>query len=146
MITARKEIIMSRVIKFRGLGINGHWYYGLLAESKGDRGQQKKGLYISNSVGMPWAYQVRPETVGEFTGLHDKNKQEIWEGDIVRHWSCTQKSFNREVIFQWGMFGFLDAIKQFNPIGTSLGNKPDNTGYVVIGDIYQNPELLESNR
>ncbi len=122
---------MSRVIRFRA------WDY------------EDKKMYSGVDIEeMRLRGLESPESMEfmQFTGLLDKNKQEIWEGDIVRHWSCTQKSFNREVIFQWGMFGFLDAIKQFNPIGTSLGNKPDNTGYVVIGDIYQNPELLESNR
>ena len=127
---------MSRVIRFRA------WdnfsklmsFFGLKDYSK-----------IESMISYTGDFYTKLRIM-QFTGLLDKNKQEIWEGDIVRHWCCTQKSFNREVIFQWGMFGFLDGIKQFNPIGTSLGNKPDNTGYVVIGDIYQNPELLESNR
>lgn len=67
------------IIKFKGLTINGRWVCGLLSESKGYAGQPEKGFYISNSAGMPWAYQVRPETVGQFIGLYERVK--VGEGD-----------------------------------------------------------------
>ncbi len=49
--------------KFRGQSVNGDWYDGLLSISQGNNLQPEKGYYISNSGGMPWAYQVRPETI-----------------------------------------------------------------------------------
>jgi hypothetical protein len=51
------------MFKFSGHDINGYRHIGLLAESKGYKGQPEKGFYISNGAGSPWAYQVRPETV-----------------------------------------------------------------------------------
>lgn len=67
---------MNRTIKFRGKRIdNGQWVYGFLAED----------YYINdvNSEDFP-SIEIAPETVGQFTGLLDKNEREIYEGDIIK--------------------------------------------------------------
>ena len=133
-----------RQYRFRGQGITGEWYHGLLAQSVGFPRQPDEGMYISNSAGLPYAYQVIPESVGQFIGLVDINGNAIYEGDILKD------SDGRILLVEWWKCGFtFKAITKTNFMrarNIMEWFESDFPNPVVIGNIYDNPELLGVSR
>jgi len=125
-----------RKIEFRGKWeSNGEWIYGsLVAKKNGER-------LISNYnklLEFEGLY-VHPETVGQYTGLKDKNGTEIFEGDIVSRFFDTQRSV---VEFTDGCFvSIIQRSGASEPVEEILCN--DLSVTKVIGNIHDNPELLK---
>jgi len=112
-----------REIKFRGKW-RSKWYYGNLFVTV-------EGMcFISLADGA--LQHVDTDTVGQFTGLLDSNGKEIYEGDIVK-----VDGWRKPTLVEW-----LDANAQF-VIDRSLNLGLRNSFMQVIGNIYDNPELLE---
>ena len=145
---------MKREILFRGMDINGSWHYGLLAESAGLQGQVKEGVYISNKVGAPCAYDIRPETVGQFIGKRDKNNTRIFEGDRLKYESSTKQMisfpYTETVDPSWEIYEIdemsieqtVTLIKQHNSYLADLpACKPMNKYMVdesvIIGNVHE---------
>lgn len=136
-----------RQIKFRGKSIAKEWHYGLLAQSAGFPGQPDEGMYISNSVGAPYAYQVVPESVGEYIGLNDLNGVKIFEGDILkddhdrillvahhRCGFCFKAITKTNFVWACDILQWFEYVKWFEYV----------TQYPkIIGNATDNPELLE---
>ena len=147
-----------REILFRGKRIDdGEWVYGSYAfepRRKGAFGQTISELdheshYIVSKKNYEF-WEVIPETVGEYTGLTDKNGKRIFEGDIVKLydtwgvWRATVEFGNPNGNYSWGW--------QLSPLGKADINtdilcwvEMEEAGAYceVIGTIYDNPELLE---
>ena len=126
-------------IKFRGKGRSRRWFYGYYGKSFGE------GI-ITDEFGDGWIVSIN--TVGQFTGLIDKNGKEIYEGDILSNsFMDNKKGKNGIVSFKEHCF-CVECEELFRPIGNDLGwaNMNENKWYgeiEVIGNIYDNPELVE---
>ena len=131
-----------REILFRGKRKdNGKWVEGTFLHLRVGREYICDGTVWIGTL-QPCKEEVLPETVGQYTGLTDKNGKKIFEGDIVAgavHWLERMK--NGVVAFRDGSFGltwYRGEVEQFNPF-TSMCN----VEYEVIGNIHDNPELLK---
>ena len=77
-----------------------------------------------------------PETVGQYTEYNDKNRKEIYEGDIVR---CNDEYY---AVVIWKRDGFiLDFLDDMGCILSLQYNAERSDKIEVIGNIYENPEL-----
>jgi uncharacterized phage protein (TIGR01671 family) len=120
---------MNREIKFRGLSFDKGWIYGNLIKSDQSTWIRESDYYN---------FKVKVDTVGQFTGLHDKNGKEIYEGDIVKYRDSRGQHIEK-VIFDKGCF----YAGMHWGSSTRVAPKLINTRISeVIGNIYDNPELL----
>lgn len=133
-----------REILFRGKRADsGEWVYGYLSKSRGF--DYKLHLCIDyEDRGCMLSSIVVPDTVGQYTGLTDKNVKKIFEGDIV-HCVSRLDNANMVVIYEDGEFRLV-LCKDFNDYKCGLGfYEIRNFAKEVIGNIHDNPELLIEN-
>ena len=129
---------MKREIIFRGLplGIGCGWQYGYLIKQM-YRGKEKFFIgYIQNGAIM--GIEVSPDTIGQYTGLKDSTGKEIYEGDIVTIGS----DLKAMVIWFNGSFRFQDELSSKATYFDDMGVIMRDYDVAVIGNIHDNPELL----
>ena len=156
-----------REIIFRGKDKLGHWLYGgfHLWETRQPcvcddelKPEEIKHIIIKNSFAdwnMPRTmqpYEVIPETVGQYTGLADKNGTKVFEGDILKftdkcsnyEWIGKVEFGNPNAEYNWGFqLVYISGAKPNTDI--LLWFEMEETGAFseVIGNIHDNPELLK---
>lgn len=112
---------MKREIKFRGKHLN-KWIYGYLLKNIDNK------YYIS--VSLDQFYQVKEETIGQYTGLKDKNGVEVYEGDKVKA-KFYGKEVAGEIGFNSGCFLLWNSCVSDNQLFIF-------TDIEVIGNVYEN--------
>ena len=146
-----------REILFRGKRLdNGKWAEGFIVASR--ENTYPNGFEMITVDGINYdeldsyipdfiSYAVNPSTVGQYTGLKDKNGKRIWEGDIVaQNWydydEPRDDSFGNVEFCEYDCsFSVMDVNKDgFMPLGRCGSYHWE---VEVIGNIHDNPELLE---
>lgn len=130
-----------REILFRGKTQNGEWVYGDFWETKYNENSTRPKLFYIREKSYLWErkeYEVIPETVGQFTGLTDKHGKKIFEGDIaivgrIRYIVAFKGA-------EW-KFSHISGQPYCYPFFASHAKDSE-----VIGNIHDNPELLEVNQ
>ena len=152
-----------REILFRGKRIdNGEWVEGIYYKRTHDYGDISEKHYIITSTeslqyDQALEYEeIAPETVGQYTGLTDKNGKKIFEGDLLDGFSYPYlyeeyHNYFAEVVWfdNTPAFGLYTHKYPTSTVrGCSDGNCDyiedfDSSDWEVIGNIYDNPELLK---
>lgn len=125
---------MNREILFRGKHIhamdsnehlNGTWVYGYLSDENYIYGKSLEGEFL-----------IDENTICQYTGLTDKNGKKIFENDIVQAgwYNGTVEYEDGCFVIKWNNIKFLRK---------DLGYWANLDGFQTIGNIYDNPELLE---
>lgn len=142
---------MYRQIKFRAKHIhaisknehlNGTWVKGYLSDDE----------YI-NSKELEGEFLIEKNTLGQYIGTKDANGKEMYEGDIAQRDIYGEKITGEIVWMDRGSTGFYLKVKtntgsSFYPIGRGRydDDNSDMCNDIVIGNIYENPELISRNK
>lgn len=136
-----------REIKFRGKRVdNGEWVYGYYFPDM---------LKKTHDSTVTWAFikeydyenaksitqEVYKETVGQYTGLKDKNGKEVYEGDIIGNDTTYKLLVNIDKGHT--CIKFKNHNTEYNEFITQ--REIDEEEYYILGNIHENPELLEVN-
>lgn len=139
-----------REIKFRGKNYDGIWIYGYLTPTP------KPQIHLGNKHSVCMCpqkmsrvdmelYEVEENTIGQYTGLKDKNDKEIYEGDIIVSENYSLARHYVRYIEDEAMFV---AMIIGSPLMEYCGIRQswiDKFGKKIIGNIHDNPDLIKKD-
>lgn len=143
---------MNREILFKAKRKdNGEWVEGNLIANERNENQKYIGYIFDERNGVIEDFdlvEVIPETLCQYTGLTDKNDKKIWENDIVKNKKRTEGFDLYKVVWRkdFADFGVEPIKPQFEakyPMGLSDELTIYGRDYEVIGNVFDNPEMLE---
>lgn len=111
--------------------LDGMWVYGYLEDKD----------YI-NSPELEGEFLIDPETVCQYTGLKDKNGRKIFEGDIISGERYHDFGQGGEYVPEKCVIKWDEKRAAFEPVYWWEGYNHDLKYYEVIGNIFDNPELV----
>ena len=133
-------------ILFRGKTSSGEWIYGshytygsytwIIPNNPQKTGMTGYEILGCDPLKVYGAKTVDPKTVGQCTGLNDKAIKRIFEGDVIMDSYYPEANF-AEIIYYNGCYRLKDTV---NGIAESLEEVHESSN--IIGNIYDNPELL----
>lgn len=131
-----------RQIKFRAQDIaSNKWLYGDLRHHKDD-------VCIFEQGGNK-GEQVKRDTIGQFTGLHDKDGRDIYEGDIVEMMRTPKKMrkrvMTRHIVTSDSVTSWTFRSLTYQVLGLCMSGMGDFDSYrfKVVGNIHDNPEMVQ---
>ena len=131
-----------REILFKAKRIdNGEWVEGCYVTSDGKSFICMDIVEHYCVIALRW-FEIDPETLCQFTGICDKNGNRIWENDILM--AHLDESYPEDVTYEtveWGIAGWVGH--EANSIGRQYLDEFDTKYYEVVGNTFDNPELLQ---
>ena len=131
-----------RDIEFRGKDKDNEWVYGYYhKEISTSLALQEYGInemtthYIHTIMNhIPFTVNVKSETIGQYTGLKDKNGKKVFEGDIVRY----DYGWTKEI----GIVKWNDKNASFQIKGIPSSSMKHLNKIIVIGNVYDDKEMV----